>query len=231
MSNKKRLSVKTVTILTILVLILGLTIGGTIAWIVDGSNQVVNTFIYGDINITLTETETAMDNDGNSNTNSYELIPDTIVAKDPVVTVLAGSEPNWLFVKLEKTGGTDLFDFDQYLSYKVGIANSDDLTNPVFWTKYTDHGLGDDVEVYYIELNRDFAEDTKYHVLEGDTVTVPAVVTKEMINALSETDPPTYPKLTITAYAVQHEEIADADAAWAVINPAPPAPPIPPTTP
>lgn len=221
MSNKKRLSIKTVSILTVLVLVVGLTVGGTIAWIVDGSNQVVNTFIYGDINITLTETDTALDNDGDGNTNDYKLVPDTTVSKDPVVTVIAGSEPNWLFVKLEKSGGTAQFGFDQYLSYTVGVANEDDPANPVLWKPYTNHGLGADVEVYYIELPQETAADTKYHVLEGDTVTVSKNVTKEMIKALGEGASATYPKLTITAYAVQHEEMANADAAWAVINTTP----------
>jgi len=216
MSYRKGLSAKTVSVLAAVVLLVGLTIGGTVAWIIDGSTQVINTFIYGDINISLEETDTGLDSDGDRNTNDYKMIPDTVISKNPVVTVYAGSEPCWLFVKLEKSGGTAEYDFDDYLSYTVDVANSDDPVNPIMWTEYTGHGLGAATKVYYIELPYETAADTGYHVLAGDTVTVLDTVTKSMIQALGDGASATYPKLTITAYAVQHEEIAGPAEAWAL---------------
>lgn len=76
-------------------------IGGTIAWLVDETGPVTNTFTVGDININLTET-----------TTDYKMVPGNNIAKDPKVTVLANSEACWLFVKIEES--TNLDDFITY---------------------------------------------------------------------------------------------------------------------
>ena len=60
MSNektKRTFSAKAVAILMVLVLVLGGVMGGTMAWLVTNTDPVVNTFTYGDIDITLTESE------------------------------------------------------------------------------------------------------------------------------------------------------------------------------
>ena len=60
-----------VLLLLSLALILCAVIGGTLAWLVTETNPVVNTFTYGDINITLHETDTNKDGDNDPNTNIY----------------------------------------------------------------------------------------------------------------------------------------------------------------
>lgn len=77
-----------------LVLVIGCAVGGTVAWLVSSSDPVVNTFTYGDINITLGETTGA----------DYKIIPGVDISKDPKVTVTKDSEACWLFVKVEKAG-------------------------------------------------------------------------------------------------------------------------------
>lgn len=76
-----------------LALVLCFAIGGTLAWLVDESDKVVNTFTYGDINIDLSETTG----------EKYKMIPGNDITKDPKVTVEANSEACWLFVKVEKS--------------------------------------------------------------------------------------------------------------------------------
>ncbi|MBQ9759819.1 MAG: hypothetical protein IJW16_00560 [Clostridia bacterium] len=76
-------------------------VGNTVAWLV-GRAEVNNTFVAGDIAISLTETTG----------NTYPLIPGTAVAKDPKVTVHRGSEACWLFVKVNESA-----DLDTYISY------------------------------------------------------------------------------------------------------------------
>lgn len=111
------------TLITILatVLVCCFAVGGTLAWLVDSTSAVENTFTVGKVDIDLIE-----------NTGyEYKMIPGNELPKDPTVKVLEGSENCWLFVKIEKTNN-----LDTYLEYSV---NSD-------WTP-----LPGNVGVYYIE--------------------------------------------------------------------------------
>lgn len=99
--NKKSLAL----ILT-LVLVLTAAVGGTLAWLTDESEQVVNTFTGSDIEVTLTETE-----------RTYQMVPGYTLDKDPKATVETGSEYCYLFVKLEKSAN-----FDSFLSYELATG-------------------------------------------------------------------------------------------------------------
>lgn len=191
-ANRRRsVSSRAFIALLALVLVIGCVAGGTVAWLVAKTDPVVNTFTYGNIDITLTETTGT----------SYKIIPGTNIAKDPKVTVAADSEACWLFVKVEETG--------TFVADKVtyAIANG--------WTQ----GDGTEIpsNVYYREVS---AEDAKtgvnYYVLAGNAtypngvITVSETLTKENI-------PSAQPTLKITAYAVQQENIADAATAWSKI--------------
>ena len=107
-------SKKSIVLLLALVLLLGSVIGGTVAWLIASPDPVINTFTYGDINIELDETDTGLDGDNNEKTNSYEMLPGQTITKDPVITVKAGSEDMWLFVKLEESDN-----FDNFMEYTV----------------------------------------------------------------------------------------------------------------
>ena len=175
-----------------LVLVLALSvvcvIGGTMAWLVANADPVVNTFTYGDINIELDETDTGLDDDGKDTTNEYEMMPGQTITKDPKVTVKAGSEDNWLFVKLEKSDN-----FDTFMTYTIADG----------WTQLYDDE-GNEVEGVYYRFQEEIDpddEDVVIPVLQDDEVVVREDVTKEMLNAL---DTEGYPTLTVSAYAVQY---------------------------
>ena len=178
-------------------LVLCTVIGGTLAWLVTETDPVVNTFTYGDINITLKETDTNKDGDNDPNTNTYPMVPGHTITKDPKVTFKANSEDAWLFVKLQKTAN-----FDDFMTYAMADG----------WTKL------DNVDgVYYREVSK-AAQDAEFTVIKDDTVTVKGEVTKEMLNALDKGGASNYPKLIVTAYAVQCESnVASAADAWAKI--------------
>lgn len=89
---------KFIIVLVALVLSVTCTIGVTLAWLVDTSENVVNTFTVGNIEIDLNETDT--DNDDNTKANSYKVVPGATVVKDPKVTVKANSENCWVYVKV-----------------------------------------------------------------------------------------------------------------------------------
>ena len=172
-------------------------IGGTVAWLIADTDPVVNTFTYGDINITLEETDTNKDGDNDPNTNQYPMVPGNSIEKDPKVTVLANSENAWLFVKMEKTAN-----FDDFMTYVIADG----------WTAL------DGVDgVYYREVEK-AANNVEFTVIKDDTVNVKGEVTKEMLNALDANGASNYPELTVTAYAVQRDSnITTAADAWAKI--------------
>ena len=182
---------KSLALLVALVLAIGCVIGGTLAWLTAKTDPVVNTFTYGDINITLSETTG----------NDYKIIPGVNIGKDPKVTVKKDSEACWLFVKVEKAG--------------TFVANKVTYSIATGWTQ----GDGTNIpeNVYYREVEAVTA-DTSYYVLQGSTeypngvVTVSEELTKAEVNSITAEN---QPKLTFTAYAVQKDGIADAGTAWA----------------
>ena len=183
-ANRRRgVSTRAFVALLALVLVIGCVAGGTVAWLVAKTDPVVNTFTYGDINIGLAET-TGPD---------YKIIPGKDIEKDPKVTVTAGSEACWLFVKVEKTG--------TFVDGKVTYAIADG------WM-----ALPGVDGVYYRQVGS-VTENTAFSVLEGDKITVSENLTKDEIKNITSK-----PTLTFTAYAVQKEGSADAAAAWAKVT-------------
>lgn len=180
-ANRRRsVSSRAFIALLALVLVIGCVAGGTVAWLVAKTDTVVNTFTYGNINIALAET---------TGTN-YKVIPGTVIEKDPKVTVKAGSEACYLFVKVEKVG--------TFTGMSYEIADG--------WT-----ALEGENGVYYRQVGSVTA-DTSFEVIKGNKITVSSDLTKENI-------PTANPTLKITAYAVQQENIADAATAWKAANP------------
>ena len=184
---------------TALALVLCFAIGGTIAWLIAQTNSVVNTFTYGDINITLLET-----------TTDYKMVPGNDIAKNPKVTVQANSEACWLFVQVTKSDN-----FDTFMTY--GIDSN--------WTVLETSADGLTTVYYYngTDLDKLLSEAKTYSVLSDDKVTVKADVTKAQLSGfdadesgvLSDEEKSSLPKLTFQAYAIQKASFATAESAWA----------------
>lgn len=187
MNTKHRRSISGKMFVTMLavVLLVGCIIGGTVAWLTDKTDPITNTFTYGDINITLQET-TGKD---------YKIIPGVNIAKNPSVTVEGGSEPCYVFVKVEETG--------TFVKGKVTYSMS------VFWTEL--EGVDN---VWYRKVGGIVNPQT-LPILENDQILVSESLTKDDIKGLNENKP----TLTFTAYAVQQSGSANAAEAWAKVNP------------
>ena len=180
---------KSLALVLALAMIVVCVVGGTLAWLIATTPEVKNTFTYGDINITLAESEDL----------DLKMIPGYTIDKDPKVTVKAGSEKCYLFVKVDKSAN-----FDTFMTYDMAAG----------WTALT--GVNG---VYYRVV--DTADmGTAYSVLANDKVTVRGDVTKAMLNGLTEA---TQPTLTFTAYACQYNNSNDTNFgpadAWAKVNP------------
>lgn len=194
MKKFRELSGKLVVAMLAVTLLIGCAIGGTVAWLTAKTDPVVNTFTYGDINITLAETTGS----------NYKIIPGVDIDKNPKVTVKKDSEACWLFVKVEEAG--------------TFVTNKVTYSIDTGWTQ--GDGTNIPANVYYRQVGAVTA-DTSFNILAGDTaypdgvVKVSTELTKAEVNAITA-----QPKLTFTAYAVQKDGIADAATAWTKV-PAP----------
>ena len=169
-----------------LALIVGVAGGATFAWLTAKSDTITNTFTYGDISIELKETTG----------DSYKIIPGVNIEKNPKVTVEAGSEACWLFVKVEEEG--------TFVANKVTYSIADG------WTK--GDGMKIPANVYYRAVDA-VKNDTDFAVLKDNKITVSDTLTKIDIKDILTTTP----KLSITAYAIQKDGMDTAAKAWAAI--------------
>ncbi|SCH66348.1 Uncharacterised protein [uncultured Clostridium sp.] len=178
------------------VLLVAVSVLGTMAYLTSKTQVITNTFTVGDINIELTETK--------PESRQAKIIPGVDIEKDPKVTVKANSEACWLFVKVEQTG---TFVTDK-VTYSV-------MTGTDGWK-----ALPGVDGVYYREVGA-VTTDTDFYVLTGNTahpngvVIVSDKLTKAEIDTITDGN---QPKLTFTAYAVQKEGIDTAADAWAKVN-------------
>lgn len=180
---------KIIALALVAVLMVGGVIGGSFAWLVDTTGPVVNTFTAGDVNIALSETTGP----------SYKIIPGTSQDKDPKVTVEAGSEAAWVFVKVEEVNNAGA-----YIDYTIDVKNGEEGV----WT-----ALDGFDGVYYVKYTGSDA--ATYPVLKGDEVSYANTLTKESLDLLDGKTEDQLPKLSFTAYAIQAAGIADnAVAAW-----------------
>lgn len=193
MRNKtnRTVSIKIAALIAAIVLVIGCTAGGTVAWLVSKPKPIVNVFTVGNINATLTETK-----------KEFKIVPGVDIAKDPVATVTANSEDCYLFVKLTEenwptfTEATEAGSTTRKVEYKIADG----------WTELeSEHG------VYYREVLKKDTENRAFHVLKNDKVTVSSTLTKENADAIRKAGAP---KLTVAVYAVQKEGMGSAADAW-----------------
>ena len=202
---------KTVALLLACVMLIGVAMGGTLAWLMDATPDVVNTFTVGDIEISLTETTGS----------NYHYVPGATVSKDPVVTVHAPSEACWLFVKIAENKNT----IDGLSGEVVNYEVSDNVDDSVDWV------LVDSASNVYgrkVDAIAKDAADVSFQVLKGNKVTINSGVTEAMaekmdgdgkdVDGSTIDDTSTKPTLTLTAYAIQSDNISATTAveAWEI---------------
>lgn len=158
-ANRRRsVGMKTFVAMLALVLVIGCAVGGTVAWLVSSTNAVVNTFTYGDINITLGET-TGSD---------YKIIPGVNIDKNPKVTVKKDSEACWLFVEVKEEG--------TFVANKVTYSIDDG------WTQ--GDGTKIPANVYY-RLVDAVKADTDFAVLKDNKIYVSEELSKSDIQSIT----------------------------------------------
>lgn len=211
---------KTVALLLACVMALGVAIGGTMAWLVDSTGEVKNTFTVGDINIDLKEhdyvletktLDTTVETTANAD---YHFVPGDTLPKDPFVKVQEGSEDCYLFIKVVETGNIEVTGKDAGGQPVTEKALKYTIDTDV-WTVVPGH------DGYWYKVVTDIPDEIgtdddpavdeyqTYNILTNKEVKVSQYITKD---SAMETAKPT---ISFWAAAVQKDHIADVAAAWA----------------
>lgn len=166
-------------------------IGTTLAYFTD-TKTVTNTFSSGNVTITLDEAPVGPDGQATTGnrvtTNDYKLYPGKEYDKDPTITVAAGSEDCYLFVRVDN-----------------GLADLEAAGDTTIAKQMENKGwdLVDGETNVYMQSGI-YSADQKAVVFE--TFTIDAA---ETATTLADAE-----DVVITAYAVQAEGFGSAQAAW-----------------
>ena len=195
---------KILSLLLCAVLLVGASVMGTLAYLTS-QDDVVNTFTVGKVEIYLDETDTDESKTnpeegvtGRDKANEYHLMPGQEYVKDPIVTVKAGSDECFIFVRvvneiaeIEADGETTIAN-----QMKANWTLVDGETNVYYYKDVL--SAGDTAKVF-----------DKFVIADNvDNATLATYApTGEGENAVSKT-------ITVTAYAVQKACFDDAQEAW-----------------
>lgn len=190
-------------------------IAGTMAYLTS-TDTVTNTFTVGNVQIKLDEAKanedgTLYDNGATRvDANSYKLLPGHTYKKDPMVTVLSGSESSYvkMTVTFSKAAELDKI-FAPTGANMISIFKGYDSTNWIYKGNTEDTEKNTRTyEFWYKEPvaapNGDVALDALF-----DNITVPGTITNAQLATIEGMT------ITVNAYAIQADGFANAEAAWA----------------
>lgn len=189
------------------------TVFGTMAYLTS-TDEVKNTFTVGSVKITLDEAKANPDgslvaNADRVKANSYKLLPGHTYNKDPMVTVLKGSEPSYvkMTVTFSKANELDAI-FAPDGANLTSIFNGYNATNWIGKGNTKDAAANTRTyEFWYKETvdapDADVALDALF-----DSITVPGEITNQQLATIEGMT------ITVNAYAIQADGFANAEAAW-----------------
>ena len=199
------------------VLLVSATIMGTMAYLTS-SDTVTNTFTVGNVQIKLDEAKANADgslvpNADRVKANSYKLLPGHTYNKDPMVTVLNGSESSYVKMTVTFTKAAELdtifapngadmtsifvgYDSANWIGKGVSKDTDSNTRTYEFWYKEAVDGLSGDVEL-----------DALF-----DKIVVPGTITNAQLATIEGMT------ITVNAYAIQADGFDTAEAAWAAVK-------------
>lgn len=204
---------KALLMLLCAVLLVAGSVLGTLAYLTS-TDTVTNTFTVGNVSIKLDEAKANTDgtlvaNADRVKANTYKLLPGHTYNKDPMVTVLKGSESSYikLNVVVTKSAELDAIGVDLLTTFKgydsanwIYKGNTEDTTANTrtyeFWYKET-----------VAAPDADVALDALF-----DQVVIPGTITNVQLATIEGMT------ITVTAHAIQADGFADAAAAWAAYS-------------
>lgn len=204
---------KALLMLLCAVLLVAGSVLGTLAYLTS-TDTVTNTFTVGNVSIKLDEAKANTDgtlvaNADRVKANTYKLLPGHTYNKDPMVTVLKGSESSYikLNVVVTKSAELDAIGVDLLTTFKgydsanwIYKGNTEDTTANTrtyeFWYKET-----------VAAPDADVALDALF-----DQVVIPGTITNAQLATIEGMT------ITVNAHAIQADGFADAAAAWAAYS-------------
>ncbi len=204
---------KSIALVMMAVLLVAASVMGTLAYLTS-HDEVVNTFTVGKVKITLDEAKvnadgTLVPNADRVKTNNYKLLPGHTYNKDPMVTVLAGSEPSYIkmTVTFSKANELDAI-FAPTGADLISIFKGYDAANWIAKGNTKDATANTRTyEFWYKEAvgapDGDVALDALF-----DSITVPGKITQEQLATIEGMT------ITVNAYAIQADGSTDAADAW-----------------
>ena len=192
-----------------------LTIAGTTLAYLTSQDKVVNTFTVGNVQIKLDEAKANADgtlvaNADRVKANSYKLIPGHTYTKDPMVTVLSGSESSYIkmTVTFSKAAELDAI-FAPNGADMTSIFNGYDSTNWIY--KGNTKDATNNTRTYEFWYKATVAAPDANVALDAlfDSITVPGTITSTQLETIKGMT------ITVNAYAIQADGFATPEAAWA----------------
>lgn len=199
------------------VLLVAASMLGTMAYLTD-NKTVTNTFTVGQVKIKLDEAKanpdgSLVENADRVTENSYKLIPGHTYNKDPMVTVLSGSEPSYvkMTVTFSKASALDAI-FAPDGADLTSIFNGYNSTNWIY--KGNTKNAAANTRTYEFWYNGTVDAPNTDVALDAlfDSITVPGTITNEQLETIKGMT------ITVNAYAIQADGFADATAAFAAFD-------------
>lgn len=212
--ERKNMKKKLLIMSVAMVLVCAFAVGMTIAYLTS-TDSVVNTFTVGNVRIKLDEAKvnpdgTIVPNVDRVKANSYKLIPGHTYNKDPMVTVLSGSEESFIKMTVTFSNSAELDAiFGEDGVNLLSIFKGYDSTNWIYKDNTEDTEKNTRTyEFWYKETvaapNADVPLDALF-----DSITVPGAITNTQLETIKNMT------ITVNAYAIQADGFGTAEAAWA----------------
>ena len=211
---------KALLVVACALLLVAASVFGTMAYLTS-TDTVTNTFTVGKVAIKLDEAKVDADGKPVANAervkeNSYKLLPGHTYNKDPMVTVLSGSESSYvkMTVTFSKASALDAI-FAPTGAELTSIFNGYDAANWIYKGNTKDAAA--DTRTYEFWYKETVGASTADVALDAlfDSITVPGTITGEQLATIADMT------ITVNAYAIQADGFADADAAWKAFTPNP----------
>lgn len=189
------------------VLLVAVSVAGTIAYLTANTGAVTNTFVEAGVSLILKEHELKDDGktvdtskpvDGN---DDYKLVPGDVMEKDPYVTLGADSLPCWVFVEIVDEAGIA----DKYLNWTVDPA----------WEKVTGYVAPNGGTLYARKTA--FAPNETDYILTGTTYKNGEIIVDQDALTTDKMEEAKTASLKFYAYACQSTNVATYQAAAAVL--------------
>lgn len=186
---------------------------GTLAYL-QSTDEVVNTFTVGKVHIKLDEAPVDENGDATDGArvkaNDYHLLPGHKYDKDPMVTVLEGSESSYIKMTVTFSNAKELDAiFAPTGANLTSIFGGYDDANWI--AKGNTEDTQKNTRTYEFWYKETVAAPTADVALDAlfETITVPGSINNAQLETIAGMT------ITVNAYAIQADGFANAEAAWA----------------